>query len=105
MVKADFIDIPPAGQFLYRPESLVPTATHDPFAGPCGFHSSPNPIAELGQRLHPHQVHSQPLETGAGQMQMGVIESGHHEMAVEIDDSSFGPLQFENVAFLANLLN
>ena len=36
---------------------------------------------------------------------MSVIESGHHEMAVHINDLGLRPLQFENVALLADLLN
>ena len=74
-------------------------------AAPCGFHSSPNTIAELGQRLRAHQIHSQPLKTRIGQVEMSIIESRHHEMAVEVNDSSFGSFQLEYVAFLANILN
>src|SRR5256885_3576045 len=89
MLSAYFINIPPAGQFLHRPESLVPAAAHDPFGGLGGFHSSANTIAKVSQRPRAHKIHRQPLEAGAGQVQMSVIESRHYEMAVQINDLSF----------------
>ena len=102
---ADFINIPPAGQFLYRPECVIPTAAHNPFAGLCGFHASANTIAKFGQRLRSNQIYGEALETGVGQVQMRIVESGHHEMVVQINDLSFGSLQLQNLAFFPHVLN
>ena len=39
MVGGDFIDVPAAGEFLHRPQSLVPASADNPFAGSGALHS------------------------------------------------------------------
>ena len=52
MVAGDFIDVPAAGEFFHRPQSLVPAAAHDPFVRRGVLHPRPNSIAKFSQRLH-----------------------------------------------------
>src|SRR5713226_4663936 len=105
MIGGDLVDIPAAGQFFYWPQRVVPASAHDPFTRLGGFHPRAYAVTELGQRLHAHQVHGQAFETSVGQMEMRVVESGHHEVSAQIDDLGLRPFQLENLVLFARRLD
>ena len=102
MAAAHLVHIPARGQSLDRPQSFIPAAPHDPVSGGRFFDPGEDAVAKLVQCLYAGQVHVHLLQTCAGQVHVGVIESGHDEVALEIDDLCLRPLQLHDLVALPN---
>ena len=102
MVVAGIVDIPARGQGLDRPERLVPALANQPFAGRSDSRFGAEPFAEFLNRLDADHVDGQFLEPGAGQVHVGVVESGHDKVPAEIDNLRFRPFPFCDLVMRAN---
>ena len=105
MVLCDFVNVPAAGEFFHRPQSLVPSSAQDPLVGRGVLYARPNPLAKLGQRFHSRPINRQPLETRVGQVHMGIVEAGHHEMPAQVDHFSGRSLQLHDLVVPADGFN
>src|SRR5262245_45427487 len=96
MVAGHLVDVPAARQFLDGPEGMIPTAAYNPFAGSGCSQAGANPLAKIGQRLRPRQVHGISLEASGRQVKMGIVESRHNEVPGQIDDFGVRTLEFQD---------
>ena len=97
MVAAHFVQIPACGRNFDRPQSLVPAFPYHPFRRTGGFDLGVQPLAELIKSLRADQVDVHLLQTGARQVHVGVIESGHHEVTIQVDDLRLRSLQLHDL--------
>ena len=81
MVAGDRVDVLPRGQSLARPQGVVPAATDDPVSRRRGLRVFGDALLHLGQRFHADQIDLQILQAAGRQMQVRVVEAGHHEVA------------------------
>src|SRR4029077_1948893 len=88
MLGRDRVEILPAGKFLHRPQRVVPSGSDDPFSRPKISEARTNSLVQLLDGLRPPQVHFQLHVRARRQMSMSVIETGHRELAVQIDHAS-----------------
>ena len=70
------------------PEGLVPSETSDPFTRRAVFDIRADALLELGERLYAGEINRQFGERRLPDVYVCVVESGHHERAVQVNDAS-----------------
>ena len=85
----DRVEVLAGGQGLRGPQRVVPAAAKDPLA-PLTRFGGGDVGADTGLHLREgtraDEIHRQPLLAGAGHVGVRVVEAGHGEGALEVDD-------------------
>jgi hypothetical protein len=69
---------------------VIPSGSDDPFVRLKFFQPHAHSLLDFADRGRSSQIHLE-LDVGAaGKVDMGIIEPGHRELAMQIDDASFG---------------
>jgi hypothetical protein len=102
MTAGDFIDVPSVRRDFNRPESLVPTGTENPFTRFRLLDFFGDAIAEFVERLHACEINAQLGSARVIEMQVRVVESGHEEVPIEIDDLGLRAFELVHVGGLAD---
>ena len=80
-----FIKLQPSGKFLVGPARLVPTASEDPLArltfGGCFL----DEFLDIGNGSRAVQHDVQFVARRAANVNMSVVEAGHHEMSAKVN--------------------
>ena len=80
----DCVELLTIGEFLFRPECVVPPAAADPFAVFVLSHTLRKPFLQFGNALHTIQSNGKPVCACPAEMHMRIVESGHHKMFFEV---------------------
>ncbi len=87
MAGGDGVDCLPGGERFVGPEGLVPAAAEDPGAGVGGGGESLDALEHIGEGACTGEIDGEHLLLAGGEeVDMGVVEAGHDEGAVEVDD-------------------
>src|SRR5580704_7914781 len=105
MTIGNFIEIPARGRDFNRPESFIPAGADDPLTGLGVFDSFREALAQFVERLHAGHVDAHLGAAAIVEMQVRVVESGHDEVSVEIDDLRLRAFESENVDTFADGLD
>ena len=92
----DRVDVLPGGEFGSGPESVIPASAFQPDAG-FGFGGvDADPLLHLGKGFDSVEVDGELLVSGGGHVGVGVVESGHCEGVVEVDDAGLRDFELEH---------
>src|ERR1700722_8675532 len=80
------IEIVARGEFFLGPQRVVPAIDHDPFAGLVIFQTITDALLKFGERFRAFGVDFELSIGRTREVQMRVVESGHNELTVKIDD-------------------
>lgn len=93
----DGIDVLAGGEFGSGPEGVVPAAALEPGAG-LGFGGvGADALLHLGKGSDSIEVDGELLAAGGGHVGVGIVEAGHCEGVVQVDDAGLRGLQFEDL--------
>ena len=85
MIRRDGIEILAGGKFLFRPQSVIPSAPENPFARFVILQARANPVLKFGDRLYAGEINLQFRVGRAEKMDMGIVEAGHGEFSAQIN--------------------
>ena len=68
--------------------------TDDPFADGGSFSARRDALLHFRERLRTLQIDIELLKAAVGQMGVGVVEAGHDEAAVQVEDFGIGTARF-----------
>ena len=85
----DLVDVLAGGEFGAGPEGVVPAAALEPGLGFGLGGVDANALLHLGQGFDSVEVDGELLLAGCGHVGVSVVEAGHREGAVEVDDFGF----------------
>ena len=84
----DCVEIGARGIAAAGPERLVPSEAGDPFTGSAIIYIRANALLEFGERLYAGEINSQFGERRLPDVHVCVVESWHHERAMQVNDAS-----------------
>ena len=85
------------GSLVVGPEGVVPSSALDPCAGFGGGDVDADALLHLGEGVDADEVDGELLAAGFADVGVGVVEAGHGEGAVEVDDLGLGAFEFQEV--------
>src|SRR5205814_9078472 len=88
----DLVEVDAGGERAVGPEGVIPPAALDPGVGLRGGDVGADALLHLGKRVEADEVDGQLHPSGLGDVGMGVVEAGHCEGALEVDDLGLGAL-------------
>ncbi len=90
------VEVGAGGEFVVGPEGVVPSSTFDPCAGFGGGDVGADALLHLGEGVDADEVDGELLAAGFADVGVGVVEAGHREGAVQVDDLGLGAFEFED---------
>ena len=93
----DRVEILTRGKFFHGPEGVVPAIDDDPFTGLVVLQASADALLKFGERFCAFRIYVELDVGGTGEVQVSVVETGHDELAVEIEDAGVGTFPFLNI--------
>ena len=84
-------------QLSVRPQRLVPATAHEPLAGSGSLGAGRDALLHLLERPGAAQIDAEQLQARMFQMNVGIVEARHHEVAAEIDNLRVGALQLADI--------
>jgi len=93
----DLVDVLAGGEFGSGPEGVVPAAAFEPDAGPGFGGVGADALLHLGEGFDSVEVDGELLLSSGGHVGVGVVEAGHREGAVEVDDAGLWGFQLEDL--------
>ena len=86
MISGDRIEVLAGGQCFIRPPGLVPARPQKPGAILCFECGMLDACFHLSQRSDTVQINGKFLPACGAKVRMGIVEAGHDECALEIDE-------------------
>ena len=80
------VEILPGGQGLAGPQGMVPTPAQEPLSSRSRGRGRTHPAQHLSQRSAASEVDRQLDAPSIGEMHVGVIDAGHHEGPMEVEE-------------------
>src|SRR3954469_5083137 len=93
----DAVEVALVGQLLRLPEGVVPSAPENPLTRTGCTRTFRDALSHFFQGTHAYEVNSQLRSSATGEMTMRIVESRHHESAVQIDDLCLRPFMGEHL--------
>ena len=90
------VEVGAGGEFVVGPEGVVPSSALDPCAGFGGGDVGADALLHLGEGVDADEVDGELLAAGFADVGVGVVEAGHGEGAVEVDDLGLGAFEFQD---------
>jgi len=85
------------GEFSVGPEGVVPSSALNPCAGLGGCDVGADALLHLGEGADADEVDGEFLAAGFADVGVGVVEAGHREGSVQIDDCGFGAFELQDL--------
>ncbi len=87
VVSGDLVDVGAGGKLVAGPEGVVPAAAEEPVAVSGGGGVVADAVLHLGEGVDAFEVDGELFAAGVGDVGVGVVEAGHGEGVVQVDDS------------------
>ncbi len=84
-------------QNLLGPQRVVPSAALQPLAGRRSFGGVLNAVKHLLQRFAAREIDRELKAAGIAEMRVRIVEAGHHERVVQIDETRLRPFGLEQI--------
>ncbi len=90
------VEVGAGGEGVVGPEGVVPSSALNPCAGFGGCDVGADALLHLGEGADADEVDGEPLAASFADVGVGVVEAGHGEGAVEVDDLGFRAFELED---------